>query len=142
MFDAGQGDLGTERSLQHGADSKLDTGTTKPLAEKTNQGISANDKRRDGDVLVSSHALIPTVKDSEADERLEFAVEEDSRNRKKNSYTTSPPAECIAENDVHLPGVKETCDQKEEQLLRDSSVPLEASPTYSRSSSYRRKGKG
>nr|XP_018626409.1 uncharacterized protein LOC104096366 isoform X2 [Nicotiana tomentosiformis] len=139
---AGQGDLGTERSLQHGADSKLDTGTTKPLAEKTNQGISANDKRRDGDVLVSSHALIPTVKDSEADERLEFAVEEDSRNRKKNSYTTSPPAECIAENDVHLPGVKETCDQKEEQLLRDSSVPLEASPTYSRSSSYRRKGKG
>ncbi|XP_016434926.1 uncharacterized protein LOC107761240 [Nicotiana tabacum] len=139
---AGQGDLGTERSLQHGADSKLDTGTTEPLEEKMNQGISTNDKRRDGDVLLSSQTLIPTVKDSEAEERLECAGEEDSGNRKKNSYATSPPAECIAENDVHLPGVNETCDPKEGQLLRDSSVPLEASPTHSRSSAYRRKGKG
>ncbi|XP_019236999.1 PREDICTED: uncharacterized protein LOC109217223 isoform X2 [Nicotiana attenuata] len=139
---AGQGDLGTERSLQHGADSKLDTGTIEPLVEKMNQGISTNDKYRDGDVLISSQALIPTVKDLEADERLEFALEEDSGNRKKNSDAASLPAECIAENDVHLPGVKETCDQKEEQLLMDSSVPLEVSPTHSRSSSYRRKGKG
>lgn len=142
---AGQGDFGTERFLLHGASSKIDMETTDPLAGKINQEISTSDKCSKGDVSGDSQALIPTVKDSEAPACLlpnsPIKMEADN-----TLESTSLPAleklECTAENDVHLPGINETCDQNEEQLLRDSSVPPETSPTYSRSSSYRRKGKG
>lgn len=125
----GQGDFGTERFPLQGASSKVDMGTTEPLAEKINQEISG------------SQALIRTVKDSEAPACLlpnsPFKMEA------VNTLESIglPALECTAENDVHLPGIIETCNQNEEQLLKDSSVPPETPPTYSRSSSYRRKGK-
>lgn len=115
--------------------------TTEPLAGKINQEISASDKCRKGDVPGSSQAPIPTLKDSEAPACLlpNSPIKMEAGNTLES--TGLPALECTAENDVHLPGINETCDQDEEQLLRDSSVPPETSPTHSRSSSYRRKGK-
>lgn len=130
---AGEGDFGTERFLLHGASSKVDMETTEPLAGKIDQEISTSGKCRKGDVS--------TVKDSEAPACLlrssPIKIEAD------NAVESTSPCvlECTAENDVHLPGINETCDQIEEQLLKGSSVPPETSPTHSRSSSYRRKGK-
>lgn len=137
----GQGDFGTERFLLHGAGSKVDMETNEPLAGKINQEISTSDKCRKGDVSGGSQALIPTVKNSETPSCLlpnsPIKIEADNA-----LESTSPPVlECTAENDVHLPGINETCNQNEEQLLRDSCVQPETSPTHSRSSSYRRKGK-
>ncbi|KAK4361565.1 hypothetical protein RND71_020517 [Anisodus tanguticus] len=138
---AGKGVFGTERYFLHGANSKIDMETSEPLAGKVNQEISTSDKCRKEDVLGSSETLIPTVKDSEA-----LACLLPNSPTKKEAESTSLPAleklECTATNDVNLPGISETCDQNEERLLRDSSIPPETSPTTGRSSSYRRKGKG
>ncbi|KAG5588040.1 hypothetical protein H5410_048474 [Solanum commersonii] len=139
--DAGKGDFGTERFLLHGASSKVDMGTTEPLAGKINQEISTSDKCRNEDVSGGSQALIPTVKDSEAPACLlpNSPIKMEADNTLES--TGLPALECTDENDVHLPGIIETCDQNVEQLLRGSSVPHETPPTHSRSSSYRRKGK-
>ncbi|PHT85827.1 hypothetical protein T459_07933 [Capsicum annuum] len=142
---AGQGDFGTERFMLHGASSKVDMETTGLLAGKINQEISTSDNCREGDASGGSQTLIPTVKDTEAPVCLlpNSPIEMEADNALES---TSPPAlhklECTAENDVHLPGINKTCDQNEEQLVRDSSLPFQTSPTHSRSSSYRRKGKG
>ncbi|KAH0640375.1 hypothetical protein KY285_036961 [Solanum tuberosum] len=139
--DAGKGDFGTERFLLHGASSKVDMGTTEPLAGKINQEISTSDKCRNEDVSGGSQALIPTVKDSEAPACLlpNSPIKMEADNTLES--TGLPALECTDENDVHLPGIIETCDQNVEQLLKGSSVPPETPPTHSRSSSYRRKGK-
>ncbi|CAN4091187.1 unnamed protein product [Withania somnifera] len=141
---AGQEDFGIKRPLLHGGISKVDMETTELLAGNIYQEISTIDKCRKGDVSGGSQALIPTVKDTEAlaclHQNSPIKIEGDN-----TLESTSLPAldklECTAENDVHLPGINETCDQKEEKLLLDSSVPPETPPTHSRSSSYRRKGK-
>lgn len=139
--DAGEGDFGTERFLLHGASSKVDAVTTEPLAGKNNQEVLTGNKCRNEDVSGGSQALIPTVKDSESPACLlpSSPIKMEADNTLES--TGLPVLECTAENDLHIPGIIETCDQNEEQLLRGSSVPPETPPTHSRSSSYRRKGK-
>ncbi|XP_059315859.1 uncharacterized protein LOC132066559 [Lycium ferocissimum] len=136
---AGKGEFGTERSLLHQASSKVDMETTEPLAGKINQEMSTSDKCRKGE------ALIPAVKDSEPLACL-LPNSQTEKEADKTLESTALPGleklECTAENDMHLRGINETCDQNKEQLLRDGSAPPETSPTHSRSSSYRRKGKG
>ncbi|XAR57357.1 hypothetical protein NMG60_11025474 [Bertholletia excelsa] len=49
--------------------------------------------------------------------------------------------ECTAENDLELVIGKDACGQSEERLPSQNSAPAESSPTNSRTSLYRRKGK-
>ncbi|CAN4120450.1 unnamed protein product [Withania somnifera] len=137
---AGLGDFGIERPLLH----KIDMETTGLQPGNINPEISTSYECRKGDASGGSQVLIPTVKDSDT---LTCLLQNSPIKMEVDNTleSTSLPAfdklECTAENDVHLPGISETCDQNEEKLLRDSSVPPETSPTLAKSSSYRRKGK-